>query len=180
MDVTVSKHDQIDTYTPAFRAAIVDGKAGSLMCAYNRVNGQPACASDFLLTDLLRNAWNFKGYVTSDCAAIRDIYEGHHFVKSLPEAAAVSLKHGVDTDCADFGEGPVAAAKAYSDSVPQKLVPQSVVDAVAQAAFHRPHRLGMFDPPGTPRPTPRFPTAKWIRLLIEPWRCAPRAKAWCC
>jgi len=147
MDVAVSKHDQIDTYTPAFRAAIVDGKAGSLMCAYNRVNGQPACANDFLLTDLLRNAWNFKGYVTSDCAAIRDIYEGHHFTKSLPEAAAVSLKHGVDTDCADFGEGPVAGAKAYSDAVSLGLVPQSVMDQSLTRLFAARIRMGMFDPP---------------------------------
>jgi beta-glucosidase len=146
MDVVVSKHDQIDTYTPAFRAAIVDGKAGSLMCAYNRVNGQPACANDFLLTDLLRNAWNFKGYVTSDCGAIRDIYEGHHFTKSLAEAAAVSLKHGVDTDCADFGEGPVAGAKAYSDAVSQGLVPQSVMDQSLTRLFSARIRLGMFDP----------------------------------
>jgi beta-glucosidase len=147
MDIAISKHDQIDTYTPAFRAAIVDGKAGSLMCAYNRVNGQPACANDFLLTDLLRNAWNFKGYVTSDCAAIRDIYEGHHFTKSLAEAAAVSLKHGVDTDCADFGEGPAAAAKAYSDAVSQGLVGQSVMDQSLTRLFAARIRMGMFDPP---------------------------------
>jgi len=147
MDVAISKHDQIDTYTPAFRAAIVDGKAGSLMCAYNRVNGQPACANDFLLNDLLRGAWNFKGYVTSDCAAIRDIYEGHHFTKSLTEAMAVSLKHGVDTDCADFGEGPVVAAQAYSDAVSQGLVPQSVMDQSLTRLFAARIRMGMFDPP---------------------------------
>jgi beta-glucosidase len=147
MDVAVSKHDQIDTYTAAFRAAIVDGRAGSLMCAYNRVNGQPACANDFLLTDLLRNAWNFKGYVTSDCGAIRDIYEGHHFTKSLAEAAAVSLKHGVDTDCADFGEGPVAGAKAYSDAIAQGLAPQAVMDESLNRLFTARIRLGMFDPP---------------------------------
>ncbi len=147
MDVVISKHDQIDTYTPAFRAAIVDGKAESAMCAYNRVNGQPACASDFLLTDLLRNAWNFKGYVTSDCGAIRDIYEGHHFTSSLAAAAAVSLKHGVDTDCADFGEGPAAATKAYADAVSQGLVSQAVMDESLKRLFSARIRLGMFDPP---------------------------------
>jgi beta-glucosidase len=147
MDVPISKHDQIDTYTPAFRAAIVDAKAGSLMCAYNRVNGQPACASDFLLTDLLRNAWNFKGYVTSDCGAIKDIYTGHHFVQSQAAAAAVSLKHGVDTDCADFGEGPEAGAKAYSDAVAQGLVPQAVMDESLKRLFTARIKLGMFDPP---------------------------------
>jgi beta-glucosidase len=147
MDVTVSRHDEEDTYLPAFRAAIVEGKAGSIMCAYNRINGQPACANDFLLTDTLRDAWNFKGYMTSDCGAIRDIYEGHHFTDSLVAAAAVSLKHGVDTDCADFGEGPVAGAKAYSDAVQQGLVPQAVMDRSLTRLFTARIRLGMFDPP---------------------------------
>jgi beta-glucosidase len=147
MDVAVSKHDEIDTYTPAFRAAIVDAKAGSIMCAYNRVNGQPACANDYLLTDLLRNAWNFKGYMTSDCGAIQDIHAGHHFTANQVEAAAVSLKHGVDTDCADFGEGPVAGAKAYSDAVAQGLAPQSAMDASLKRLFTARIRLGMFDPP---------------------------------
>jgi len=147
MDVTVSRHDEEDTYLPAFRAAIVDGKAESAMCAYNRINGQPACASDFLLTDTLRGAWAFKGYMTSDCGAIRDIYEGHHFTDSLAAAAAVSLKHGVDTDCADFGEGPVAGAKAYSDAISQNLVPQAVMDQSLKRLFAARIRLGMFDPP---------------------------------
>jgi beta-glucosidase len=147
MDVMVSKHDEVDTYTPAFRAAIVDAKAGSIMCAYNRINGQPACASDYLLTQLLRNAWNFKGYVTSDCGAIRDIHAGHHFTQNQEQAAAVSLKHGVDTDCADFGEGPVVAAKAYSDAVAQGLAPQSAMDASLMRLFTARIKLGMFDSP---------------------------------
>ncbi len=147
MDVPVSRHDEIDTYTPAFRAAIVDAKAGSIMCAYNRVNGQPACASDFLLTDLLRDAWQFKGYVTSDCGAIKDIHAGHHFTQNQEQAAAVSLKHGVDTDCADFGEGPEVGAKAYSDAVAQGLVPQAVMDQSLNRLFTARIKLGMFDPP---------------------------------
>ncbi|HVW73716.1 MAG TPA: glycoside hydrolase family 3 C-terminal domain-containing protein [Rhizomicrobium sp.] len=147
MDVKVSRHDEEDTYLPAFRAAIVDGKAESAMCAYNRINGQPACANDFLLTDTLRGAWGFKGYMTSDCGAIRDIYEGHHFTTSLTAAAAVSLKHGVDTDCADFGEGPEAGAKAYSDAVSQNLVSQAVMDQSLTRLFTARIRLGMFDPP---------------------------------
>jgi beta-glucosidase len=147
MDVKVSRHDEEDTYLPAFRAAIVDAHAESAMCAYNRINGQPACASDFLLTDTLRGAWGFKGYMTSDCGAIRDIYSGHHFTDSLAAAAAVSLKHGVDTDCADFGEGPVAGAKAYSDAVTQGLVSQAVMDESLKRLFTARIRLGMFDPP---------------------------------
>ncbi|WP_256869192.1 glycoside hydrolase family 3 N-terminal domain-containing protein [Sphingobium lactosutens] len=62
-----------DTYLPAFRAAIVDAHARSIMCAYNRIDGQPARGSDFLLKDRLRGAWGFKGYVVSDCDGVKDI-----------------------------------------------------------------------------------------------------------
>ena len=64
-DVDVSKHDELDTYLPAFRAAITEGKADSVMCAYNGINGQPACANEFLLQDQLRGKWKFQGYVVS-------------------------------------------------------------------------------------------------------------------
>ncbi|HEU4549969.1 MAG TPA: glycoside hydrolase family 3 N-terminal domain-containing protein, partial [Rhizomicrobium sp.] len=80
VDVKVSKHDQMDTYLPAFRALVTGAKVDSVMCAYNRVNSQPACASDFLLTDQLKNKWGFNGYVVSDCDAIADIQRGHHYV----------------------------------------------------------------------------------------------------
>src|SRR5438477_6537721 len=102
IDVQVSKHDMEDTYLPAFRATVTEGKAGSTMCAYNRVNGEPACANSFLLVNQLRGAWKFNGYVVSDCDAIVDVYEGHHFAKSQAAAAAVSLKKGMDNECADF------------------------------------------------------------------------------
>jgi len=62
-----------------FRATVIEGKAGSVMCAYNRINGQPACANSFLLQDQLRGAWKFKGYVVSDCGAIDDILRGTPF-----------------------------------------------------------------------------------------------------
>jgi beta-glucosidase len=94
IDVQVSKHDMEDTYLPAFRAAVTEGKAESVMCAYNRVNGQPACANTFLLQDQLRGAWKFNGYVVSDCDAIVDIFQGHKFVTSQAEAAAAAIKTG--------------------------------------------------------------------------------------
>ena len=86
-DVTVSKHDEIDTYLPAFRATVTEAKAGSVMCAYNSINGQPACVNEFLLQDQLRGKWGFQGYVVSDCGAVTDIFEGHKFTKSQPEAS---------------------------------------------------------------------------------------------
>src|SRR5690348_14459124 len=69
VDVTVSRHDEEDTYLPAFRATVTEAKAGSVMCAYNRINGEPACANTFLLEEQLRKAWKFQGYVVSDCGA---------------------------------------------------------------------------------------------------------------
>ncbi len=75
-NVDVSKHDEIDTYLPAFRATVTEAKAASVMCAYNSINGQPACANEFLLEDQLRGKWGFKGYVVSDCGAVTDIFNG--------------------------------------------------------------------------------------------------------
>ncbi|HEY6641882.1 MAG TPA: glycoside hydrolase family 3 C-terminal domain-containing protein [Povalibacter sp.] len=98
-NVFVSPHDLEDTYLPAFRAAIVEGRAGSIMCAYNRVNGQPACASDLLLKERLRQAWNFQGYVVSDCDAVEDISDDHKYAPDSVVAVAVALKSGVDNEC---------------------------------------------------------------------------------
>ena len=149
IDIQVSKHDMEDTYLPAFRAAVTEGKAESVMCAYNRVNGEPACANTFLLEDQLRGAWRFTGYVVSDCDAVVDIYEGHHFVKSQAEAAAVSLKKGMDNECADF----FTVAKdshdyqPYLDAVKQGLLIEADLDVSLKRLFTARMRLGMFDPP---------------------------------
>jgi beta-glucosidase len=149
IDVHVSKHDMEDTYLPAFRAAVTEGKAESIMCAYNRVNGQPACANTFLLQDQLRGAWKFNGYVVSDCDAIVDIYEGHHYVKSQAEAAAVAIKTGMDNECADF----FTIAKdnhdyqPFIDAVKQGLLTEADLDTSLRRLFTARMRLGMFDPP---------------------------------
>jgi beta-glucosidase len=149
MDVRVSKHDMEDTYLPAFRAAVTEGKAESVMCAYNRVNGEPACANTFLLQDTLRGAWKFDGYVVSDCDAVVDIYEGHHFTKSPVEAAAISMRKGMDNECADF----FTIAKdsrdyqPYVDAVKQGLLTEADIDRTLKRLFTARMRLGMFDPP---------------------------------
>ena len=124
IDVPVSKHDEEDTYLPAFRDAVVEGKARSVMCVYNSVNGQPGCANDFLLKHTLRGQWGFQGYVVSDCDAVADIERGHHYVRTLAEAAAVSLKTGTDNDCADFFTPAVGNSDyvRYLDAVKQGLL----------------------------------------------------------
>ena len=70
-DAKASAHDIEDTYLPAFRAAVVEGKVKSVMCVYNAINGVPGCASESLLDDTLREQWKFQGFVTGDCDAVR-------------------------------------------------------------------------------------------------------------
>jgi beta-glucosidase len=142
-DAKVSKHDMEDTYLPAFRAAVVEGKAGSVMCVYNAVNGQPGCASEFLLGDQLREKWGFKGYVVSDCDAVFDIQRGHHYVKTRAEAGAVSLKRGTDLDCNEPGND----YSLYTDAIKQGLMAEKELDVAVKRVMHARFALGMFDPP---------------------------------
>ncbi len=150
-DIDVSKHDELDTYTPAFRAAVVEGHAGSVMCAYNALNGQPACANEFLLQHTLRGAWHFQGYVVSDCDAVRNIFRDHHYRTTQPQASAISLLRGMDNECID-GPGKVTDDhdyKPYVQAVQQGYLPESAVDTALIRLFTARIRLGMFDPPDT-------------------------------
>jgi beta-glucosidase len=149
IDIRVSKHDMEDTYLPAFRDTVTEGKAGSVMCAYNRVNGQPACANTFLLQDQLRSAWKFNGYVVSDCDAVVDVFNGHHFTKSMAEAAAVSMKTGMDNECADFFTKATDNSDyvKYLDAVKQGLLSEKDIDVALRRLFTARFRLGLFDPP---------------------------------
>jgi beta-glucosidase len=147
-DVDVSKHDEVDTYEPAFRAAIVEGKAGSVMCAYNAINGQPACANQYLLQDQLRGKWGFQGYVVSDCDAVRDVAANHRYRPTQAQGAAISVMRGMDNECVTFTSrfgDPVE--KAYIDAVQQGYLPESVLDTALVRLFTARIKLGMFDPP---------------------------------
>ena len=147
-DVDVSKHDELDTYLPAFRAAVVEGHAGSVMCAYNAINGQPACASEFLLQQTLRGAWQFQGYVVSDCDAVRNIFRDHHYRPTQPQASAISLIRGMDNECIDFAKvADDHDYRPYVDAVQQGYLPESGVDTALVRLFTARIRLGMFDPP---------------------------------
>ena len=147
-DVDVSKHDEEDTYLPAFRAAVVEGHAGSVMCAYNAINGEPACANQFLLQQTLRGAWHFQGYVVSDCDAVRNIFSGHHYRKTQPQASAISLIRGMDNECIDFAKvNDDHDYKPYVEAVQQGYLPESAMDTALIRLFTARIRLGMFDPP---------------------------------
>jgi beta-glucosidase len=148
-DVTVSKHDELDTYLPAFRATVTEAKAGSIMCAYNSDNGQPACANEFLLQDQLRGKWKFNGYIVSDCGAVIDIYKNHHFKPSQPEASAISLERGMDNECVDgsFRVKDNHDYKPYLDAANQGYLKESDIDTALIRLFTARMKLGMFDPP---------------------------------
>ena len=148
-DVKVSRHDELDTYLPAFRATVTEGKAGSVMCAYNSINGQPACANEFLLQDQLRGKWHFQGYVVSDCEAIVNIFRDHHFTSTQAEASALAVQRGMDNECVDF----VAKVhddhdyKPYLDAYNKGFLREAQIDTALIRLFTARMKLGMFDPP---------------------------------
>ena len=149
-DVDVTRHDELDTYEPAFRAAITEGKAGSIMCSYNSINGEPGCANQFLLQDQLRGKWGFQGYVVSDCDAVKDIFTGHHFRPTQAESAAISVIRGMDSDCADGMSNAPRDDKDFQpfiDAVQQGYLPESAVDTAVVRLFTARIKLGLFDPP---------------------------------
>jgi beta-glucosidase len=148
-DVDVSRHDEIDTYLPAFRAAVTEGKAGSVMCSYNSINGEPGCANQFTLVDQLRNKWGFQGYVVSDCGAVIDIYNGHHYRPTQAQASAISVTRGMDNECADFFAKVTDDHdyKPYIDAVRQGYLDEHDVDKALVRLFVARVKLGMFDPP---------------------------------
>ena len=141
-DVEVSEHDLEDTYLPAFRVTIVDGHADSIMCAYNAIDGAPACANTILLQKHLRDDWGFKGYAVSDCDAVGDIASGHHFAASPEEAAAQAVKAGTDLDCG-------STYKNLSKAIDEHLLAEADIDTAVVRLFTARMRLGMFDPPAS-------------------------------
>jgi len=145
-NVNASPHDLEDTYLPAFRAAVTEAHAQSVMCAYNAIDGEPACANTMLLRDHLRDAWKFDGYVVSDCAAVADVYTGHHYAPDMAHAAAAALKAGTDIECG-FGTGQ--AYPALVDAVHRNLVTEDDLDKALYRLFRARFLLGMFDPPSS-------------------------------
>jgi beta-glucosidase len=148
-DAKVSAHDIEDTYLPAFRAAVVEGRVKSVMCVYNAINGVPGCASEFLLDGTLREQWRFDGYVTGDCDAVRDIETGHEYARSAAEAGAFAVKAGLDNDCTTgglFGQGGALDYQRYIDAVEQGLLTESEIDVALERMLRLRFELGLFDP----------------------------------
>ena len=151
-DVTPSAYDLEDTYLPAFRAAITEAYADSIMCAYNRVDGTPACANTMLLDETLRRRWGFKGFVTSDCGAVDDFYMFHKTSPDAEHAAASAVLAGTDTNCGN-------TYKALGQAVKDHLLPESAIDTAVARLFTARMQLGMFDGP-TANPYNQIPMSE--------------------
>ena len=137
-NVSPSPQDLAETYLPAFRRTVVDGKAEIVMCAYNAVDGKPACANDELVDVTLRKRWSFAGHVTSDCGAIDDITTGHKFTKTNVEATAVAVKSGTDMNCGFKNE--------YLDlpkAVAAGLIDESEINAALKRVLGTRAKLGI-------------------------------------
>ncbi|MGB1252059.1 MAG: glycoside hydrolase family 3 C-terminal domain-containing protein [Candidatus Promineifilaceae bacterium] len=139
-DALASQYDLWDTYLPAFEATVVEGKAASVMGAYNRTNGEVCCGSVTLLQDILRDRWGFEGYVVSDCGGIIDFYRTHKVVDTPAEAAAMAVKNGCELNC---GETYHALLEAHELG----LISEAEIDIAVGRLMTARMRLGMFDPP---------------------------------
>jgi beta-glucosidase len=145
-NVQISDHDLEDMYLPAFRATVLAG-AGSVMCAYNSVDGKPACAQPLLLEEHLRKQWDFRGYVVSDCGAASDISAHHRYVETMPEAMAVAVKSGMDVVCTWPEAAVQTESAAILSAVRSGLLSTEDIDRAVRRLFTARMKLGMFNPP---------------------------------
>ena len=139
-DVNVSNHDLWATYLPAFHQLVVNAKVAGVMCAYNAYAGQPCCGSDKLMVNILRNKWNFKGYVTSDCGAIDDFYQTHKMFPDAESSATDAVLHGTDVECGNH------TYKTLMQAVKDGKLTEKDIDVSLKRLFTIRFRLGMFDP----------------------------------
>lgn len=135
----VNPKDLWETYLPAFKALVTEAKVESVMGAYNRTNGLACCASPFLLQDVLRDEWGFKGHVMSDCGAIADIWETHKLAATPEEASAMSIKAGLDMNCGN-------TFSSLKKAIDKGLLTEKDIDKALTELVATRFRLGLFDP----------------------------------
>ncbi|EEY54398.1 beta-D-xylosidase, putative [Phytophthora infestans T30-4] len=135
----VTKQDQADTYFPAFEDCVKRGHVSSIMCSYNAVNGIPSCADKGLLTDLVRGQWKFDGYIASDCEAVADVIDHHHYTQSPEQTCATTLDAGMDLNCGEFLRQHLPKA------LEQGIVTTEMIHNALKNQFRVLMRLGMFE-----------------------------------
>lgn len=137
-DAVIPDKDLWETYLPAFEACVIEGHVEAVMGAYNRVNGEPCCGSYFLLRDILRGRWAFKGHVVSDCWAVKDFHLGHMVTRTPTESVALSISAGCDLNC---GNIYLHLLSSYYEG----LVTEEQITTSAERLFTTRIKLGLFD-----------------------------------
>ena len=137
-DAEPSKEDLWETYLPAFKMLAQQGKVYSFMCAYNKLYGEPCCSNPFLLSDILRKQWGFKGFIATDCGAVYDMFISHHTAKDSIEGMAKAIRAGVDNHCLGYVGAVIPA-------IQQGLLKESELDTAVARCLRARFKLGMFD-----------------------------------
>ncbi len=137
-DAVVSKQDLRETYLPAFKACVQEGKVEAVMGAYNRTNGAPCCGNRELLQEILREEWGFEGHVVSDCWAIRDFHEGHMVTKTPVESVSMAMNNGCDLNCGNLFHY-------LKQAVEEGRVSEKRLDEALVSLFTTRIKLGVFD-----------------------------------
>lgn len=142
-NAVISERDLREYYLPSFERCIREGKAQSIMTAYNAVNGVPCTVNHYLIQKVLRGDWGFQGYVVTDCSAPAWMVTQHKFVRDYETAAVLMMKAGNDIECADnVYTRPLI--NAYNDY----RVTDAEIDSVAYRILRGRMLLGLFDDPG--------------------------------
>lgn len=141
-DAVVNKKDLFETYLPAFKALVTEANVEGVMGAYNRTLGEPCCGSPYLLQDILRDKWGFKGYIVSDCGAISDFHTFHKVTQTAEESAALALKSGTTINCGNVYQ-------VLKSALDQKLITEELIDTRLKESLLTRFKLGMFDPIGS-------------------------------
>lgn len=144
----VSKRFLREYYMPAFKAAVTKGGVYSVMGAYNSINGVPACASEWLMTDVLRDEWGFEGYVVSDCGAISDIVHEHKYKTNPAKAVAEAVKAGTELECETCQDEDFMYDQYLPEAVEKGYISEDVIDRAVKRLFRARFLLGEFDPDG--------------------------------
>ena len=130
--------DLNETYLPAFKA-LLDANVSGFMCAYNRTNDEACCGSSSLLIDLLRKEWGFKGYVVSDCGALKDLHSNHEVTESSIQSAALGIQSDVNVNCGSI-------YRHLGKALEKGLITEEELDDVLAKQLRIRFKLGMFDP----------------------------------
>jgi beta-glucosidase len=137
----VNKKDLFETYLPAFKALVQEANVEGVMGAYNRTLGEPCTGSPYLLQEILRKDWGFKGYIVSDCGAVQDFHAWHKVTKTAEESAALALINGTNVNCGNV-------YKVLQSALKQNLITEELIDTRLKENLSTRFKLGMFDPIG--------------------------------